>query len=567
MQSHSTLELSDIKIANLKWKQRFLAHFPHLKDHIVDDEDTNWEVEFKKAYTNEYATLDERSRQLFTAVKDADIENFSKPGIQVNDLFAADKNKINLLTWIKLKKNQEFYNLAYQVILQQFLEADGKTLKPTMKLRNLGILYWALFLNQRLNHLLDLVKNGAELNHKYKTHNQPSYYLIHHAIDMGAIEFTKALLNKHPNLLEQPTDDFETPLLRAVKNGHVGLVTYLLSKDANNKAINLKGSDCVRLAVENADIDVLNVLIKAGAEINQPGGRKRQKPIHIAARNGDLETLKILLQTNPALIEEKDKYNQTPLIYAAAYGRIDCVNFLISKKANLNVQTSVHFNDNMQNEDQEYYKYNNAKTPLHWAVCSNHSEIVTSLIRAKANTEIPGSNNSNALMLAIEHGHLESVQAFFEAKPKLIENQEELNKLLAKALAKKKDNIVNYLLNLGAGQSQSFDDKQKDFIKQLIRITQQAIERLDSETSRRNTSPRLFGNYDRYKDPDFIALDNMLKVFNESFTLITQREIPWDEIKQLIAQNRKIASIVILPYFDDIEKEINFNKPEIKRRR
>jgi RNA polymerase sigma factor (sigma-70 family) len=127
---------------------------------------------------------------------------------------------------------------------------------------------------------------------------------LHHFAEKGELDHVKALLGKHPDLLDakpifrQPHkpsrgDDF-TPLIVAVQEGREEVAAYLLSKGANVQADDwLQG----------------------------------WTPLHIAARRGDLNMAKLLLK-HGAKLDAKDAGDRTPLDLATEEKRPEMVELL-----------------------------------------------------------------------------------------------------------------------------------------------------------------------------------------------------------------------------------------------
>lgn len=534
------------------WQQLFLAHFPYLYDEVAKNKNINWEIEFRKTCPKEYAGLDEKTILLLKYIKENDIKNLEKLDLNFKDLFRQDNHKINVLTWIRLKNNPDLYNLIYHlVILEKFTSTNNSTKR---KFDKVGILFWAITLKQPLVQFNLLRSFGASIDQKYQPKIGPHYYLIHHAIDMDALDYVRALIDENPYLKNQLTGDLETPIIRAAKNGNINIVKYLISQRVNVNTQTSEGYTCLYYAALNGNAEIVDLLIQAGANPNIVIGSELKTLAHIAARVGDLKTLKILIKYNLALVEKPDKYNQTPLLIASKYGHHECVDFLIHMRANPNVKTVVP----QLASAQERKSAGNNKTALHWAIWHNHPRVVVSLIKAGANINVylPLESPLLPLHAAAKYGFLEIVKAFIETKPELLFNE---SRVFIKALDIAKTNertqVVEYLRSRIINLTPSKEQASKFILKNLIRLTIVEMETLIANTETAHFMQSLFNPPDKFKDQNFIALDNMLNILTKAFGSIDSQEIDWDEIARLHASNKNLAPQAKI-YFDVTEKII-----------
>jgi ankyrin repeat protein len=128
------------------------------------------------------------------------------------------------------------------------------------------------------------------------------------------------------------------PLWLAVWNGDARMVDLLLKSGANARQI-FKGETEIALldvAAQEGPLDVVELLVKAGAEVNKPDSHG-QTPLRVAARNGRTDIVKFLLSKG-AEVDTKGNDGATPLEHAASKGHLDIVKLLVEKGANINLQ-------------------------------------------------------------------------------------------------------------------------------------------------------------------------------------------------------------------------------------
>ena len=111
----------------------------------------------------------------------------------------------------------------------------------------------------------------------------------------GNIEEIERILNFHTvDLNEVKTPEGFSPLHIAVQNGHIVVVTYLLTKNSNPNLHALKGQTPLQLAAMKGHLSIVQILITKGADINLPGF-DGMTPIYAAALSNKPEIVSFLL--------------------------------------------------------------------------------------------------------------------------------------------------------------------------------------------------------------------------------------------------------------------------------
>ena len=121
-------------------------------------------------------------------------------------------------------------------------------------------------------------------------------------------------------------------------------VQLLLEKGADPNAEELLGHAPLYRAVnanvpgsENQGQQVVQLLIRFGADIHKPSGPGKSTPLHVTARRGHAFLAEILLNSG-ATLEVKDSKGETPLRRAVNCRQEGMVLFLLSKGANLHTR-------------------------------------------------------------------------------------------------------------------------------------------------------------------------------------------------------------------------------------
>jgi ankyrin repeat protein len=152
----------------------------------------------------------------------------------------------------------------------------------------------------------------------------------------------------------------------AAMRGDRAAVRAALARKADVNAARVDGSTALHWAVEHDDLDLADLLIRAGARV---AARTREgvTPLQLAAANGSAAIIDRLLKAgadpNAALTPAGD----TALMMAARTGKTDAIRVLLEAGAAVNAQ--------------EIW---GGTTPLMWAVSEGHAEAAGLLIRAGA---------------------------------------------------------------------------------------------------------------------------------------------------------------------------------------
>ncbi len=96
----------------------------------------------------------------------------------------------------------------------------------------------------------------------------------------------------------------------------------------NVNAFNAVGESPLMLAALKGHLEVVDKLVKKGADVNKPGWT----PLHYAASNGHVEVLKLLLESH-AYIDAESPNGSTPLMMASQYGNPQSVKLLLDEGA------------------------------------------------------------------------------------------------------------------------------------------------------------------------------------------------------------------------------------------
>ncbi|KAK0510123.1 hypothetical protein JMJ35_007517 [Cladonia borealis] len=174
-------------------------------------------------------------------------------------------------------------------------------------------------------------------------------------------------------------DKRRTPLLLAVQLGHIEMVKFLLSRDAQIEAKDESGTTPLMTAASLGKVDIMKELVLQGADV-QARNRTRRTALHLAIQKSrDDRAISFLLNLNntdqcvsvdhrKAIdVNASDKSGKTPLHYCAELGMLEAATMLLDRHANFDAHDEAD------------------KAPAYYAIKSRKYFIVELLLKHKAN--------------------------------------------------------------------------------------------------------------------------------------------------------------------------------------
>lgn len=161
-----------------------------------------------------------------------------------------------------------------------------------------------------------LLKNGA--NVQLKDRNQRSVF-AYAALFCSDVRILQALVDAGADHTETLPAQYQQPLLNfaSFTNTSSECISYLAKLNGNVGQGNQYGTTPIMwAAMYNPNPQVIDALIAAGADINDPGHKDGYTPLHWAVRCNRSSLVAEHLITSGADINQKDKYDSTPLLWA-----------------------------------------------------------------------------------------------------------------------------------------------------------------------------------------------------------------------------------------------------------
>jgi len=185
-------------------------------------------------------------------------------------------------------------------------------------------------------------------------------------------------------------------------------------------------------AVETSDKATLDLLLRAGLDVNQIG-ENGWTPLMVASFNGNEEAALLLIQAGASL-RVRDKNGYAPIHWAAMNGFVKVVNVLLVKGAAVNVRNNFGW------------------TALLHAASRGHVAVVDLLLLSRADTNIPDEEGWTPLHKAVANGHIVIVSKLITAGANVNARHRDGPTPLGLAITKSKVEIQALLLKHNATQ-------------------------------------------------------------------------------------------------------------------
>ena len=238
------------------------------------------------------------------------------------------------------------------------------------------------------------------------------------AAKAGNVAAVRAELQKKSDV-NTPAVDGSTALHWAVHNNAVDIVDLLLAAGANVKAANRYGVTPLTLAATNGNARIVERLLRGGADPNTAlaGG---ETILMTAARTGDVAVLKALIEANANVNARESARGQTALMWAAAENNAAAIKLLVEAGADVNARTAEAAAAPARGSTSTggvFSAATGAAAPaaargpsfsaLLFAVQLGQADAVRALLTAGASVNDALPDGTSALVLATQNGHWE----------------------------------------------------------------------------------------------------------------------------------------------------------------
>jgi ankyrin repeat protein len=320
------------------WKMKFSIHFPFLCREFNNTQNLNWYKEFKNAYDMEYKGLSGRARNLFSLVKEGDIESLknNNPPLSIDDLVLKNMKGYCLIDFAHGYKYQHILDFFYREVICEYYQDEFYTSVLQSDKDGRSLLFLSVACDQAANVINDLISAGALVN----AARNDGVSVLMMAIARGRSENISALLSClgiRTNAVCKTTGD--TALHVAAMTNNIDSVNALLAHHDYyvNRAINVNAENndsmtalCIAAQMGHLDI-VYSLLDHPDIQVGNA--------LPIALLAGNHEIIKVLLAHPTTNLNFVDSDGVSALFYAANQGFLDIVNaFLAYPQINVNAE-------------------------------------------------------------------------------------------------------------------------------------------------------------------------------------------------------------------------------------
>ncbi|XP_055954369.1 putative ankyrin repeat protein RF_0381 [Patella vulgata] len=199
------------------------------------------------------------------------------------------------------------------------------------------------------------------------------------------------LLHKHDANVNKQDD-------RALQMRKKELVDFVYQYGADINKKNNHGRTSLYLAVQNGNLNAVNLLLKMGGRDVNLSDNKGTSPLMLAVQNSKTELIKLLLQYG-ADINKQNNRGRTSLYLEVQHKNLNAVNLLLKMGG-----CDVNLSDN------------NGTSPLMLAVQRGNTEPVEFLLQYGVDINKQNNRGRTALYLAVQNDNLKAVDVLLEMK-------------------------------------------------------------------------------------------------------------------------------------------------------
>src|SRR5262249_45767309 len=228
------------------------------------------------------------------------------------------------------------------------------------------------------------------------------------AVKSGDMAAVRKLISAHADVNEL-SGDASTPLLWAVHKSDLEMARLLLSAGAKPDVPNNYGVTPLLEASRTGDAEMMDVLLKAGADPKR-AHTDGETTLMAASRSGSVPAVRLLLEHGVDINAADSFQHETALMWASAEGHLDVVDTLLKAGANTNIQAHVNAITERKNADHPTGGF----TALMWAARNGSEDVARRLVQGGAEMNLKNGDGASAAMIAIYNDRFDLAKVLWD---------------------------------------------------------------------------------------------------------------------------------------------------------
>ncbi|HEY1898775.1 MAG TPA: ankyrin repeat domain-containing protein [Steroidobacteraceae bacterium] len=201
--------------------------------------------------------------------------------------------------------------------------------------------------------------------------------------------------------------DGTTALMWACYNDDADLVERLIKAGANVSVVNDYGASALQVAAVLADPRIIKDLLKAGVNPDSPNP-EGQTALMVVARSGNVQSGKLLLDAGATVDAREQWGDQTALMWAAAESHPEMIKLLIDHHADVNAHGAIRdWQRRVTAEGRPKNENHGGFTPLIYAARVGCIECAKALLKGHADINLADPDGETPLLLSLINMHFD----------------------------------------------------------------------------------------------------------------------------------------------------------------
>ena len=269
-------------------------------------------------------------------------------------------------------------------------------------------------------------------------------------------KISSLFLQKGATITHNTEPKYNAALLAATARGLLDAVKFNLARGADPHSSHSSGETPLHIAASLGNVEMVELLMKNGADVNAMIKQTFESPLHLAAANGHLAVIECLVDKRDASRKEVDLYQS--IVHDPSYERWSD-SLLSAEDHNQILVWEIDAKDLVERKMQELFSCSDRSveinkqtreglTALHLAASNGNEEIIMFLLARGAIVHLADCTGRTALQNAAENGYLDAVKLLIQAGANKRLEADSL-RLIIKSAHEKGHQDVAKLLSIG----------------------------------------------------------------------------------------------------------------------